>query len=409
VDKNPISHNPICAVTKSNTGSTRAQRPAAIFALTRAALLAGIASVALGGAAPLQSGHFSLGYTYTHIRANCPNVQGDGTEPTNDELAGGGRARRKIPSINSVDNVLLHYDQPSILMQVDATLKAMRASADALRLHFWFGGRDLDASSGPETHLGLVSNEANVSQIVLTNVAEIVKKATSLGYSKLYIVFGDQGASSPKCGKRNQSGWNNQTDCFNTGNLAGDWNVRKQIIDAARHASSSGAAIYFDLSGESCPGGSPLPEMRDHLQQYTTYMVDQYAKTYGDDHSFVSCHGNSLNRTTRDLDSIVAIYRSAGIRPHMLDMHMYTPDEQSAEGILEHAEADAQSIGSRFSIMETAYDSVPVFTAVSALRKRGAIPLLETVSIWPKTLNTPCAQSFQWPRDLASVTRTLNQ
>jgi hypothetical protein len=379
-----------------------------VAALIRAVVVAGMASVAMGGSAPAPSGRFSLGYTYTHIHANCPNVQGDGTEPANDELAGGGRARRKIPSINSVDNVLLHYDQPSIRTQVDATLKAMRASADALRLHFWFGAKDLDASIGPQAHLGLVSNGTNVPQTVLTNVAEIVKKTTSLGYSKLYIVFGDQGASSPKCGKRNQSGRNSPVDCFNSGNLAGDWNVRKQIIDAVGLASSSGAAVYFDLSGESCPGGSPSPVMRDRLQQYTTYMVNRYAKTYADDHSFVSCHGNSLHRTVSDLDSIVAIYRASGIHPHMLDVHMYTPDEHSAEGILEHAESNAQGIGSRFSIMETAYDSLQVFAAVSALRKRGAIPLLETVSIWPKTLNTPCAQSFQWPRGLASVTRALN-
>jgi hypothetical protein len=383
----------------------KAHQPATVvLAFTRAAVIAGFAAFAMGGAAPssAQAGRISVGYTYTHVRENCRNEQGGGAGPASDESAVAGHARRKVPSLNSIDNVLLHYDQPAVRKQVDATLSTMRASADALRLHFWFSGGDLDTSSGPQIYLGLVSNETTVPKNILGNVAGIITRAATLGYSKLYIVFGDEGASSPKCG------WRNRASCFNSTNLAADWNVRKQIIDAARLASSSGMPVYFDLSGESCPGGAPSAALRTNIDQFTTYMIKQYANTYGDDHSFVSCHGNSLNRTISDLDSIVAIYRSAGIRPHMLDVHMYTPDEQSAEGILGHAEADARNIGSRFSVMETAYDSQPVFLAISALRRRGAIPLLETVSIWPKTLNSACAQNFQWPRDLAGVTRTLS-
>jgi hypothetical protein len=61
----------------------------------------------------------------------------------------------------------------------------------------------------------------------------------------------------------------------------------------------------------------------------------------------VSCHGPSLRRAKNGLDSIVALYRSAGIRPHTLDLHMYVSDEQTAESVLLQGEAEAQSVGSK--------------------------------------------------------------
>ncbi|MGD0143915.1 MAG: hypothetical protein ABSC92_12210 [Rhizomicrobium sp.] len=312
-------------------------------------------------------------------------------------------AGQKVPSINSADNILLHYDQPAIRAQVDATLKAMRNGADVLRLLLWIGGSDLSVASGPEVHLGLLSNETNVPPVVLNNITAVIRKAASLGYSKIYMNFGNQGASSPKCPK------NGQTGCFDSSHLAGDWNLRKQVIDAARLGSSPGTPVYFDLANESCPGGGSSPEMQADMQQFVTYMVTAYAKTYGDDHSFVSCHGPSLRRAKNGLDSIVALYRSAGVRPHTLDLHMYVPDEQIAESVLLEGEADAQSIGSKLVVMETAFDDQAVFTAVSTLRKRGALPLLETVSIWPRELDSSCGLSIQWPTDLSGVNRVVNQ
>ena len=366
----------------------------------RAAAIAGLAIFASGSAAPslAQAGHISIGYTYTHVHVNCPEADsgGGGT-------AGGKRSsRQKVPSVNSADNILLHYDQPAIRAQVDATLKTMRSSADVLRLLLWISGGDLSATSGPGVHLGLLSNETNVPPVVLNNITAVIKKAASLGYSKIYMNFGDQGAASPKCPK------NGQTGCFDSSHLAGDWNLRKQVIDAARLGSSSGMPVYFDLANESCPGGGSSPEAQADMQQFVTYMVTAYAKTYRDDHFFVSCHGPSLRRAQNGLDSIVALYRSAGIRPHTLDLHMYVADEQTAESVLLQGEADAQSIGSKLVVMETAYDDQAVFTAVSTLRKRGALPLLETVSIWPNELGSSCGFSIQWPTDLSNVNRMVN-
>ena len=166
--------------------------------------------------------------------------------------------------------------------------------------------------------------------------------------------------------------------------------------------------VYFDLANESCPGGGSSPEMQADMQQFVKYMVTAYARTYGDDHSFVSCHGPSLKRAKNGLDSIVALYRSVGSRPHTLDLHMYVADEQTAESVLQEGEAEAQSIGSRLAVMETAYDDQAVFAAVSTLRKRGALPLLETVSLWPKKLGSSCGQSIPWPTDLSNVNRMVN-
>jgi len=385
----------------SDSAPKTRQRKGDPAALARAAVIAGFAILASGGAAPssAQAGHVSIGYTYTHTRVNCPNAL-----PGDEGATGGHRGgRRKVPSVNSADNVLLHYDQPAIRAEVGATLKAMRRSADALRLLLWVGGGDLSATSGPEVHLGLLSNETNVSPIVLSNITAIIRKAASLGYSKVYMNFGNQGASSPKCPK------NGQTGCFDSSHLAGDWNLRKQVIDAARLGSSAGTPVYFDLANESCPGGGSSPEMDADMLQFVTYMVKEYAKVYGDDHSFVSCHGHSLKRAKNGLDSIVALYRSEGIRPHTLDLHMYVSDEQTAESVLLQGEAEAQSIGSKLVVMETAYDDQAVFTAVSTLRKRGALPLLEAVSIWPNELGSSCGFSIQWPADLSNVNRTVNE
>jgi hypothetical protein len=370
------------------------------LALTRAAAIAGFAIFASGGAAPLaaQAGHVSIGYTYSHTRVNCPDADSGGGGAAGRGREGG----QKVPSINSADNIVLHYDQPTVRAQVDATLKAMRNSADALRLMIWVAGSDLGSSSGPEAHLGLLSNETGAPPNVLNNITAIVRKAASLGYSKIYMNFGNQGATSPKCPK------NGETGCFNGSHLAGDWNLRKHVIDAARLGSSTGTPVYFDLANESCPSGGSSPEMQADMQQFVSYMVTEYAKTYRDDHSFVSCHGPSLRRATNGLDSIVALYRSAGIRPHTLDLHMYVADEQTAESVLQQGEAEAQSIGSRLAVMETARDDQAVFTAVSTLRKRGALPLLETVSLWPKELGSTCGQSIQWPTDLSNVSRVVN-
>jgi hypothetical protein len=368
--------------------------------LTRAAVIAGFAIFASGGAAPslAQTGHVSIGYTYTHTRVNCPDAQSSGGGMGGGKMGG----RQKVPSVNSADNILLHYDQPAIRTQVDAALRAMRNSADVLRLLIWVGGSDLSANSGPEVHLGLLSNETSVPPVVLNNVTAIIKKAASLGYSKIYMNFGDQGAASPKCPKNGRAG------CFDGSHLAGDWNLRKQVIDAARLGSSAGMPVYFDLANESCPGGGSSPEMQADMQQFVKYMVTAYARTYGDDHSFVSCHGPSLKRAKNGLDSIVALYRSVGSRPHTLDLHMYVADEQTAESVLQEGEAEAQSIGSRLAVMETAYDDQAVFAAVSTLRKRGALPLLETVSLWPKKLGSSCGQSIPWPTDLSNVNRMVN-
>jgi hypothetical protein len=60
--------------------------------------------------------------------------------------------------------------------------------------------------------------------------------------------------------------------------------------------------------------------------------------------------------------------------------------------------------------METAYDDQAVFTAVSTLRKRGALPLLEAVSLWPNETGFQLRlQSIQWPADLSNVNRTVNE
>jgi hypothetical protein len=371
------------------------------MALTRAAVVAGFAILASGGAAPssAQAGHVSIGYTYTHTRFNCPDAQPGGPKGMNDAET---RGRQKMPSVNSADSIVLHYDQPSIRAQVDATLKAMRAGADALRLLVWIGGSDVRAESGPQVHLGLFSDETNVPPVLLSNISGITKKAASLGYSKVYIVFGNQGATSPKCSKTGRTG------CFNGSHLAGDWNVRKQVIDAARLGSSAGTSVYFDLAGESCPGGGGLPEVQADMQQFVGYMVKQYAKVYGDDHSFVSCHGRSLKRAKAGLDSIVALYRSAGIRPHTLDLHIYVPDEQVVKDVLTYGESVAQSTGWRLSVLETAYDDQAVFSAIAALRQHDGLPLFETLVIWPKTLDSNCGFTIQWPADLSNVNRIVN-
>jgi len=377
---------------------TRPYMVGALF-LTCAAVIAGFVIFIIGGVAPVLAqakGAVSIGYTYSHARVDCADTHSGGK----------GAAERggpqKAHSVDSVDNILLHYDEPAIHARVDSTLKTMRNGADVLRLMLWVGGSDLSATSGPEVHLGLLSNETDVPPVVLNNITAVIREAASLGYSKIYMNFGEQGASSPKCPKSGQTG------CFNSSHLAGGWNLRKQVIDAARRGSTSGTAVYFDLANESCPGGGSSSEMQADMQQFVTYMVTAYAKTYGDDHSFVSCHGPSLKRATRGLDSIVAIYRSAGIRPHTLDLHIYDIDEQAAEDVLRQGEAEAQSIGSRLVVMETAYDDQAVFTAVSTLRKRGALPLLETVSIWPKVLDSSCGFSIQWPTDLSNVNRMVN-
>ncbi len=385
----------------SDSAPKMRQRNGGAAALARAAVIAGFAILTSGGAAPssAQAGHVSIGYTYTHTHVNCPDADSSGGGAAGWRRGGG----QKVPSVNSADNIVLHYDQPTVRVQVDAALKAMRNSADALRLMIWVAGSDLGSSSGPEAHLGLLSNETVVPPNVLNNITAIVRKAASLGYSKIYMNFGNQGATSPKCPKSGETG------CFNGSHLAGDWNLRKQVIDAARLGSSAGTPVYFDLANESCPGGGSSPEMQADMQQFVSYMVTEYAKTYRDDHSFVSCHGPSLRRAKNGLDSIVALYRSAGIRPHMLDLHMYVSDEQTAESVLQQGEAEAQSVGSRLAVMETAYDDQAVFTAVSTLRKRGALPLLETVSLWPKKLGSSCGQSIQWPTDLSNVNRTVNE
>ncbi len=383
------------------------QRAGGALALTRAAVIAGFAILASGGAAPssAQAGHVSIGYTYTHTRVNCPDAHHTtGPEDRNDaEMSGNRGGRPKVPSVNSADSIVFHYDQPSVRAQVDATLKAMRASADALRLLVWIGASDLSATSGPRVHLGLFSNETDVPPVLLNNISGITKKAASLGYSKVYIVFGNQGATSPKCPKSGQTG------CFNGSHLAGDWNLRKQVIDAARLGSAAGTSVYFDLAGESCPGGGSSPEMDADMLQFVTYMVKEYAKVYRDDHSFVSCHGHSVRRAKNGLESIVALYRSVGIRPHTLDLHMYLSDEQVATDVLTYGESVAQSTGWGLSVLETAYDDQAVFAAVSTLRKRGALPLLETVSVWPQVLDSSCGFSVQWPADLSNVNRMVNE
>ena len=385
----------------SDSAPKMRQRKGDPAALARAAVIAGFAILTSGGAAPssAQAGHVSIGYTYTHTRVNCPDAQPRGPEDGTDA---GWRGRRKVPSVNSADSIVFHYDQPSVRAQVDATLKAMRASADALRLLVWIGGSDLSATSGPRVHLGLFSNEANVPPVLLNNISGITKKAASLGYSKVYIVFGNQGSTSPKCPKSGQTG------CFNGSHLAGDWNLRKQVIDAARLGSSAGTSVYFDLAGESCPGGGGSPEVQADMQQFVTYMVKEYAKVYGDDHSFVSCHGHALKRAKNGLDSIVTLYRSAGIRPHTLDLHIYVSDEQVVKDVLTYGESVAQSTGWRLSVLETAYDDQAVFSTIAALRLHNDLPLFETLIIWPKTLDSSCGFTIQWPTDLSKVNRVVN-
>jgi hypothetical protein len=108
---------------------------------------------------------------------------------------------------------------------------------------------------------------------VLSNITAIMSgRRHRLGYSKVYMNFGNQGASSPKCPKSGETG------CFDGSHLAGDWNLRKQVIDAARLGSSAGTPVYFDLANESCPGGGSSPEMEADMLQFVSYMVTEYAK-----------------------------------------------------------------------------------------------------------------------------------
>jgi hypothetical protein len=345
------------------------------------------------GSHPAESAAATLGFTYTHIKTNCPQ-----NGPVDEETLANRRGH-KSQAVDPADNIILHYNEPDVQTKVDATLKYMRSTASALRLVFWVNSDDTQDTKPRRDHLGIaMTNGDTLPRDALLNLAAILNKADALGYSKAYVVIGNQGDSGPRC--RNVD----YGDCFDPAkSLAPDWAMRKSIIDTVQAQGPKRMPVYFDISPESCPGGAATPQMRTILTQFTTYMVQQYTKTYSDNRFFVSCHGKPLDRAISGLDEMVGLYKSLGVRPHSLDVHMYTTDSQLASAVLSRAAQDAQSLGVALDVLETNYDGQPVFSAISALRKSGKLSPLETVAVWPKTHDSMCAFSIQWPLDLGKV------
>jgi len=331
----------------------------------------------------------SLGFTFTHTKVDCP----PGTS-----FPGG----PMTPSVDSANNILQHYDEPATRAAVDNVLKTMRKSSDALRLIVWIAVGNATFAKTHTDHMGLLSSQnGEVSPRIAANLSAVLHEAQSLGYTKSYVVFGNEGRSSPQCRSKEFG------DCYDSKDLEASWSIRKQLIDASR--GSAQMPVYYDVSPESCPGAAASPLMTHNINEFTTYMVQQYAKTYSDDHFFVSCLGSPAKRAIAGLDGLSDLYRSLGVRPHTLDVHTYVADEAEAETVLGHASQDARALGVPLTVLETSYDDQPVFAAIAKLRRRGELGALETVAIWPKTLTAACAFSIQWPADLGGVAQSLGQ
>lgn len=209
-----------------------------------------------------QLASLEIGFTLTHETVDTE------AEDACTAKQGGGA------SVEGVNNIVKHYDDPALRRRVQSLLTQMAADgARVMRTMVWFRhAEDAQMAARPKDPLGLlVATDGKLHEKEVSNIVNFVSDAQAAGYRRFFVVLGPQGMSNPKCRKGTVWG-----GCYDEGFLEQSWSVISQVVTALHTPHPSKIEVIVDLSPENCGADSrsKMPVYRNK-SNYTHSVVSQ--------------------------------------------------------------------------------------------------------------------------------------
>ncbi len=316
---------------------------------------------------------------------------------------------RPGPPVESGRNVVMHYDDPAIANETRSALRIMAAQgASVVRDVLWYYHTEDRATAARDrvSPLGLAAaTDGKLPDDVLRNLLAYIRDAQQAGYDRFYVALGVQGSALPQC-RRGATGWG---ECFDARFLAPTWSVTRQVVEAVRLARLR-IKVIFDIAIEQCyaPASGWLADR--NKQEFTRYMVKNYATTFHDRNFIVSCGaaGGAVARADAALKALVQLYDELGVRPDSVDIHDYADTLPKTREILLDANRAAERLGVPLVIGETWFDNPNVYDAVDDLLRDGQVRPRDMI-IWPGAAHSACRPdiTLKPPFDMEAVRRKL--